>query len=182
MIDYDNLACYRYGQQSATLLKPTRLVPTTNKTEPMTIRHRSYFFDQGLFFECLRCGDCCTGDPGIVHVHQSEIKRIARFLSMAVSRFMEKYLDPCGENFSIREDQDGRCYFYQDGCAIYPVRPGQCQTFPFWFENLRSSKKWHQISRECPGIGRGRFFFKEQILEIVHSTFVNYVESIEEIS
>ncbi|MFC1825961.1 YkgJ family cysteine cluster protein [Thermodesulfobacteriota bacterium] len=144
----------------------------------MTIRHRSYFFDQGLFFECLRCGACCTGDPGTVRVHHSEIERIARFLAMRGSSFVEKYLEPFRENFSIREDQDGRCYFYQDGCTIYPVRPSQCQTFPFWFENLRSSKKWNQISRECPGIGRGRFFPKEQILEIVHSTFVDYVESI----
>ena len=140
--------------------------------------HRSYFFDQGLSFECQRCGVCCTGDPGIVRVYQNEVKRIARFLSVRVPNLIEKYLDPLKENFSIREDPDGRCYFYQDGCTIYPVRPGQCQAFPFWFENLRSPKRWQRISRECPGIGCGRLFSKEQILEIVHSTFVDHIENI----
>lgn len=144
--------------------------------------HRSYFFDQGLFFECQQCGACCTGDPGIVRVHKKEIKRIARFLSMQVSSLVEKYLAPLKDNFSVREDQDGRCYFYQNGCTIYPVRPGQCQTFPFWFENLRSPKKWNRISKECPGIGHGRLFSKQEILEIVHSTFVDYIENIDDIS
>jgi len=153
-------------------------MPITNDERPMTIRHRSYFFDQGLFFECRRCGACCTGDPGIVHVNKNEIKRIARFLSIPVSSLVENYLDPLREDFSIREYQDGRCYFYQDECTIHPVRPSQCQTFPFWFENLRSSKKWRRIARECPGIGCGKLFSKEQILEIIHSAFVDHIESI----
>ena len=66
---------------------------------------------------------------------------------------------------------DGRCFFYEDGCRIYPVRPGQCSSYPFWFINLRSEKKWHSVSEECRGIGQGRLYSKKKILEIVQTTF-----------
>ncbi|MBW2237679.1 MAG: YkgJ family cysteine cluster protein [Deltaproteobacteria bacterium] len=129
--------------------------------------NRSYFFDQGLRFECKRCGVCCTGDPGIIYIDKNEVARIAEYISVRDSRFIEKYLYPVRAGYSIRERADGRCLFYQDGCSIYPVRPSQCKTFPFWFENLRSSRIWRQVARECPGIGCGSLYSKEQILEIV---------------
>lgn len=129
--------------------------------------NRSYFFDKGLCFECQRCGACCTGDPGTISVDKKEVDRIAKCLSVRTSCFIEKYLYPFRAGYSIREYADGRCLFYNGGCTIYPVRPGQCQTFPFWVENLRSPKKWRRMSGECPGIGRGPLYSKEQILEIV---------------
>ena len=91
----------------------------------MTIRHRSYFFDQGILFECRQCGACCMGDPGIVHVYHDEVESIARYLSVEVLSFIEKYLYPIKGGYGIKEHTDGQCYFYQDGCTIYPVRPGQ---------------------------------------------------------
>ena len=73
-------------------------------------------------------------------------------------------------SYSILEDSDGRCLFYEDdGCKIYPVRPNQCAAYPFWFENLRSIKEWRRITRECPGIGRGPLYAKEQVLKMVRS-------------
>ncbi len=130
--------------------------------------NRSYFFDQGIKFECQKCGACCTGNPGIVYVDKNDILQIAKYLCVPVSQFMGKYLYPYKESYSIREEADGRCIFYEDGCTIYPVRPSQCKTFPFWFDNLRSQKKWRQVSVECPGIGQGHLYSKEQILEIVN--------------
>ena len=131
---------------------------------------RSYFFDQGIYFECQNCGDCCTGDPGTIYVDRDDISRIARHLNSPVSHLIEKYLYPHKNSYSIREDSDGRCLFYKNnGCRIYPVRPNQCSTYPFWFENLRSLKVWRRVSRMCPGIGRGSFYSKKQILGIVHS-------------
>lgn len=144
-----------------------------------SIYHRSYFFDQGILFECQRCGACCTGNPGIVNVYKSEFEKMARYLSVQVSSFMDTYLYPLKGDYSIRAYPDGRCYFYQDGCIVYPVRPGQCRTFPFWFENLRSAKKWRKVSKECPGIGRGgRYYSKEQILKTLHSEFADHVQNL----
>ncbi len=131
--------------------------------------NRSYFFDKGPRFECQRCGACCTGAPGTIYVDKNEVDRIAKYLSARTSCFIEKYLYPFRDGYSIREYTDGRCFFYNGGCTVYPVRPSQCKTFPFWVENLRSPKKWRRMSGECPGIGQGPLYSREQILEIVRS-------------
>jgi Fe-S-cluster containining protein len=139
--------------------------------------NRPYFFDQGIHFECQQCGVCCTGDPGIIYVGRDEIHRIAENISMDISPFIERYLYPFRTGYSIKEHPDGRCLFYEDGCTIYPVRPDQCKTYPFWFENLRSIKKWKRLARECPGIGSGPLYSKEKILVIVQSTMAAAVKS-----
>jgi Fe-S-cluster containining protein len=138
---------------------------------------RSYFFDQGIHFECQRCGTCCTGDPGIVYVDSDEVTIIAEYLSKDISFFTEKYLLPFRAGYSIKEHSDGRCFFYNNGCIIYPVRPSQCKTYPFWFENLRSKKKWKRVLKECPGIGCGPLYPKEKILEIIQLTMDTVVKS-----
>jgi len=97
-----------------------------------------------------------------------EISRIARHLGLTVSGFTETYLYPYRNSYSILEDAQGRCIFYEDGCTIYPVRPSQCSTFPFWFENLRSPKNWRRVSRKCPGIDQGLLYSREEILNILH--------------
>lgn len=129
--------------------------------------NRPYFFDAGIRFQCQRCGACCTGDPGVVRVSETEIAGMAAHLALPVSRVIETFLYPFEGGYSIREERDGRCLFFADGCRIYPVRPLQCRTFPFWFSNLRSETRWRQISRACPGIGRGRLFPKSEILDIL---------------
>ena len=130
-------------------------------------QHR-YFFDDGLQFQCRQCGRCCTGDPGLVRVTPGEIEAISKYLGLAQLFFIKQYLYLCREGFCINEDEKGRCLFYQDGCRIYTVRPLQCRTFPFWCDNLRSEKKWRQIAAECPGIGKGRFYSKSEILDIIN--------------
>ncbi|MEJ2657726.1 MAG: YkgJ family cysteine cluster protein [Desulfobacterales bacterium] len=139
--------------------------------------HRPYFFDQGIHFECRQCGACCTGDPGIVYVDKREAMHMAEYLSTAFSFFIDKYLYPLRAGYGIREHSDGRCFFYDNGCTIYPVRPHQCRTYPFWFENLRSIKKWRRVSEACPGIGCGDLHPKEEILKIIHSTMDAAVRS-----
>jgi Fe-S-cluster containining protein len=132
---------------------------------------RPYFFDAGLHFECLKCGQCCTGAPGTIYVSAEEIEALAGHLRMSVARFTAHYLYPYKESFSIGEHADGRCFFFDDGCSIYPLRPHQCRTFPFWFSNLRSESRWRDVTGQCPGIGRGRRYSREQILEIVQTTW-----------
>lgn len=140
---------------------------------------RPYWFDQGLQFECQRCGVCCTGDPGTVYVNDAEVKAIAEFLGLSLDAFATQYIYAFRDGHSIKEDRDGRCLFHKDGykdgykdgchkgCAIYPIRPSQCRTFPFWSEILRTEKSWHKAALSCKGIGRGRLFSRERILKIV---------------
>lgn len=68
----------------------------------------------------------------------------------------------------LKEQPNGDCIFYRDGrCMMYPVRPSQCRTFPFWLKNLRSEDAWRETQRTCPGIGKGRRFTREEILALV---------------
>jgi uncharacterized protein len=129
--------------------------------------HRSYFFDEGIRFGCRRCGGCCTGAPGIVRIDADEITHVADFLGMSVPRVVKKYLTPGQNGYCVRESREGRCLFFEEGCRVYPVRPMQCKTFPFWFTNLRSEARWESIRRQCPGIGRGRRYSKSEILNVL---------------
>jgi len=128
---------------------------------------RSYFFDAGIRFKCRRCGACCTGDPGVVRVNEREIADIAAHIGMPVPAVIDAFLYPWENGHSIRETDDGRCLFFEDGCRIYPVRPLQCRTFPFWFSNLRAETRWNKIYSQCPGIGSGHRYTKNDILGIL---------------
>ena len=130
---------------------------------------RPYFFDDGICFECQQCGACCTGAPGVVRVRDHEIAAIATFLDTSIQETIDTLLFPWEDGHSVREDADGRCLFYEDGCRIYPVRPRQCRTFPFWVSILRSEARWNSVRRQCPGIGKGRRYAKGEILAFLES-------------
>ena len=134
------------------------------------LERRPYFFDAGIRFECQRCGQCCVGEPGTIYVTPEEINALARHLHLSVADFTQRCLYPFKDSYSIREHDDGRCLFFEEGCTIYDLRPGQCRTYPFWFSNLRSESTWRTIEKDCPGIGRGRRYSREEILAIVRTT------------
>lgn len=126
--------------------------------------NRPYFFDQGILFECRGCGNCCCGAPGVVRLTIENIKQIASFVQRSPQEILKDSVYPYQAHYSIRERKDGSCLYYEDGCRIYPVRPTQCSTYPFWISNLRSEESWRRTMQECPGIGRGTLYTKEQIL------------------
>ena len=134
------------------------------------MEQRPYFFDTGIRFQCQQCGVCCTGEPGTIYVAQDEIESLAGHLHLPVDDFIQQYLYPFKDSYSIREHADGRCFFYDDGCTVYPLRPHQCRTFPFWFSNLRSENEWREVQRKCPGIGTGRLYSRDEILSVVQTT------------
>ena len=177
-------ALKNFGQKGFRLFCDKRLpaIDITGATwyKKMQMDHtytRPYFFDQGLHFECQRCGACCTGEPGFVFVDKRKIMQIAKYRSQEVSCFIDTFLYPFGSGYSISEHADGRCIFFQKGCTIYPVRPTQCRAFPFWFENLRSLKKWRRATRECPGIDKGPLYSKEQIMKLIHASIDDAVRA-----
>jgi len=96
----------------------------------MRLSGRSYFFDQGIHFGCQRCGDCCTGSRGTVHVDQKEINKISAYLGVPVSSFIKKYLFPFRDSFSIRDDTDGRCFFIGTGVLFIRFSPSSVKRFP----------------------------------------------------
>ena len=138
-----------------------------------------YFFDEGIRFECRRCGACCTGDPGVVRISEREIRALADFLEMAVPDLTRMHLRPIESGFSIVEEADGACRFYDQGCRIYPVRPLQCRTYPFWFSQMRSMRQWGKAISQCPGIGNGTLYSRERILDML-SRSMDHLQSMED--
>jgi hypothetical protein len=128
------------------------------------------WYRRGLRFECRACGNCCTGTPGYVFVTQEEITKIAEHIGRKGKGLTKKHLRQVGSRQSLTEDKEtGDCCFLLRGkgdkrtCAIYPVRPLQCRTWPFWKSNLLSPEHWADEAAGCPGMNRGRHFTLDEI-------------------
>jgi len=127
-----------------------------------------YYFENGLRFECTGCGACCKGEPGYVFLFDHEIERISKFLKITQAEFKKKYTKTYASFFSLTEKENGDCVFLEDHkCIIHQVRPYQCFSYPFWWELITSEKKWKERGKTCPGIGKGRLYTKEEILELL---------------
>jgi len=149
------------------------------KCNPDEQHHRRYFFEAGIRFECQRCGACCTGAPGIIRISRPEIRILADFLKMPVPDLIRMHLRPVASGFSIAEEANGDCRFFDQGCRIYPVRPLQCRTYPFWFSQMRSLRQWKNALRQCPGIGNGPLYSRARILALL-SRSMDYLEFMED--
>ena len=116
----------------------------------------SVWYADGLRFTCTQCGNCCTGPPGYVWISKEEIVRLAEFLKITCEQTVEKYCRKVDGRFSLKESRSPEglydCIFLKAAekgpgddstiaserkrCSVYPVRPLQCRTWPFWPENL----------------------------------------------
>lgn len=124
------------------------------------------WYKDGLPFECTQCGHCCTGGPGFVWVDEAEIQAIAEYLNKPVGEVRLMHTRPAKGRVSLNEYANGDCVYF-DGqarhCTIYPVRPKQCRTWPFWNSNLASEDAWQQAEAGCPGMSRSHFVPLEEI-------------------
>lgn len=94
-------------------------------------------------FKCQRCGACCRIKDGIVRVSDDETARIAAFLGIAEQDFIanETEIAPDRKSLILKSREDGSCVYLTDDnlCAINPVKPDKCRTFPFEWRNGDSS-------------------------------------------
>ncbi len=123
------------------------------------------WYENGLRFQCTQCGHCCTGEPGYVWVEEEDISRIAEFRREPIDDVSHLYARRVGRRWSLREKANGDCVFYDPhrGCTIYPVRPPQCRTWPFWESNVASPDVWERTCEVCPGAGQGELIPAEEI-------------------
>ena len=137
----------------------------------MSVKTKAPWYEQGLRFGCLRCGGCCRGEPGYVWVNADEIRAMAVHLEMAVAELVQQYVREALGDLSLVEMPNGDCVFWRPtGCGIYPVRPVQCRTFPFWPEYLGSARDWQRAQRRCPGVNAGRSYSAEEIEQRAEQT------------
>lgn len=67
---------------------------------------------------------------------------------------MRKHLRQIGGRYSLKEmPRTYDCEFLEGKkCTIYPVRPTQCHTFPWWPHLVDSKESWQQAAACCEGI------------------------------
>lgn len=91
-------------------------------------------------FKCLPgCGLCCSYR---VRVNAAEADAIAA--ATGGKPFLRD------EHYLLK--QEGSCVFLDGGrsCSIYPHRPSQCRTYPFYFLEGQVD-----VDLSCPGVGKG---------------------------
>jgi len=94
------------------------------------------------------------------------MRKIASHLGVSLGSFTRRYVRQVGKRYSLVDRSGSDCVFWDrtSGCEIYPVRPRQCRTFPFWEEHLQTQENWDVLAQVCPGIGCGRKYDKDEIL------------------
>jgi Fe-S-cluster containining protein len=124
------------------------------------------WYADGLRFACTRCGHCCGGGPGTIRVSDEEISDLAAHCHETDESFRKRYTRRLrGGDVSLVEKKNLDCIFYDrgEGCTVYPARPRQCRTWPFWSSNVHSPETWRDAARSCPGMGSGPLYDAETI-------------------
>lgn len=118
------------------------------------IQDSAPWYSAGLRFECTGCGKCCTGNPGYIWLDEDEVEAIAAYLDLTLQEFGQKYLRRVKGRLSLLEmPRSYDCVFLKEKqCQIYPVRPTQCKTFPWWPQILKSEEEWKNAAHFCEGI------------------------------
>src|SRR6478672_2849825 len=123
------------------------------------------WYKDGLNFTCSQCGNCCTGPPGFVWVNDAEVAAIAEHRGESVEEVQALFTRLASGGRTLRERNNGDCVFLGSDrrCTVYPVRPRQCRTWPFWESNLKTPETWQRTCEICPGSGNGELISAEEI-------------------
>jgi Fe-S-cluster containining protein len=128
------------------------------------------WYSNGLRFRCTQCGNCCRnhGEYSFVNLTEVELRAIPQYLGISREDFLRRYCTKAaGSLWTLRMDSPACPFLDSDNrCAIYPVRPKQCATWPFWQENLVRDA-WHGSVKECcPGIDCGELHSADEVERI----------------
>lgn len=112
------------------------------------------WFRNGLKFFCTGCGKCCTGSDGYVFLSSKDVDALAKQLNLSSAEFTQKYTRTVDGNLCLKDNlATDECIFLKNNrCTVYPSRPIQCQTFPWWIHQIESRETWNEAKKRCEGI------------------------------
>ena len=124
----------------------------------MSIEHKKdypFAFDSE---KCSTCGArCCRGGRGYVWLRREDIERLCVYLQIDFNKLEKGYLKKVNYRYSLLEKpinkREFACIFLDEKtnrCSVYPARPLQCRSFPFW-DSLKEISL-EELQKECPGI------------------------------
>lgn len=106
------------------------------------------WLDPETYYVCQRCTACCRW-PGDVRLEDEEIPRIAAFLGLGESEFIDRFtrLRTNRTGLSLIERENHECVMLEEGgCRIHEVKPSQCAGFP----NKWNFPGWRQVCEAKP--------------------------------
>jgi Fe-S-cluster containining protein len=110
------------------------------------------YIEGEIKFSCLECGTCCA-IGGYVFISKNDVKKMAEHLGMDPDNFFKRYVRKEGNRLRLNCDYDEPCVMQEDNkCAIYPVRPNQCKTFPAWLELIKFEENLLDACTYCRGL------------------------------
>jgi Fe-S-cluster containining protein len=105
--------------------------------------NRETILDPDIYYACQRCTACCKW-PGDVRLENEEIPRIAAFLDLSETEFLDRYtrLRTNRQGLSLIEKENHECIMLDgNSCRIHAVKPSQCAGFP----NQWNFPGWRQV-------------------------------------
>jgi uncharacterized protein len=83
--------------------------------------------DSPFSYACHACNRCCRNKA--IRVNPYEILRLARFLGISTTQFIERHTEASGT--VLRPKENGDCGFLgEHGCSVHPDRPLACRIYP----------------------------------------------------
>jgi Fe-S-cluster containining protein len=104
---------------------------------------------------CQTCSGKCCRWGGYVWVSEDDLIAIAGYLNLSLDEFANEYVRACYGRLSLQErlrNGEYHCALFDpfnNCCLVYPVRPEQCRSFPFW-EGYRTN--YRKLLEFCPGV------------------------------
>jgi Fe-S-cluster containining protein len=91
------------------------------------------FFDEGLKFECRRCGQCCSIPDGYVFVDSEEISDMVSLLGISVEEFARLYLMKLDGEIVLKSFPNGECIFFErnDAGCRFMIKDRAVQNISF---------------------------------------------------
>jgi Fe-S-cluster containining protein len=119
---------------------------------------RQPWYAEGVRFACQPdCGKCCTrhGEYDYVYLEGDDVERLAAHLALPVREFRARWTKKDDGHTILKMDGPACPFLSGTRCSVYAARPGQCGSFPFWRENLKTRASWDELGTFCPGVGAG---------------------------
>ena len=107
-----------------------------------------------FYFNCTACGDCCRGG-GNVYFSDEELQNLKEYLNLDAEKWklLVKKLINFRKNRLHVHSSSKACIFIgsENRCRIYPVRPLQCRSYPYWPSVFESKAELLSHMKKCPG-------------------------------